>query len=77
MKRQLTLSQTQDQIKIVPNDYNIYLHMTQLIHSEVIRKIVSKPVGKNVLVVASQQNPDVHGNGCEKTESSKDQLIIQ
>lgn len=71
------MSQTQDQIKIVPDDYNIYLHMTQVIHSEVLRKIVSKPVVKNVLVVASQQNPDVHGNDCEKTESSKDQLIIQ
>lgn len=81
----MVLSQTQDQIMIVPDDY-IYLFtqytqylptMTQLIHSAVVRKIFSKPVGKNVLAVASQQNPDVHGNGCEKTESSKDQLIIQ
>lgn len=71
------MSQAQDQIKIVPDDYNIYLQMTQLIHSAVVRTIFSKPVGKNVLVVASQQNPDIHGNDFEKTESSKDQLIIQ
>lgn len=73
----MVFSQTQDQIRIVPDDYNIYLHMTQLIHSAVVRKIVSKPIGNNGLVMASQQNPDVHGNDCEKTESSKDQLIIQ